>query len=356
MQALWLILKCVSYINIICLCSQGVSSAQETPWGICCCFCSLSPLMFWYGLGRLAKKHSTLSTFNAVFSVLSCTNWCSGINDPVSTSDEVDASAAPYCDRQAEVLMKADTEIPGLEAVQMAFVRFAVKEDPDIGAQQSESLAVVKQGKCHRSAAVSLCIASWDLPWPHTHPSWDQKTSEALCDPPLALCLASDVRDHNRGQDSQTLSCAVRKLFGIWVCVPQMEGGQVLLFLNSQKHSRSDRMIWVTSKGVSALPWIVQVRLVPQLHEKFGMNLNAVKIMHTPPSIVHWHAFSPLCFSLEFRILQALEYKRGQGKTRSCCHWLLPISFSGFHMCAGSCLACGTLSTPWHFFTHGLKF
>lgn len=81
-------------------------------------------------------------------------------------------------------------------------------------------------------------------------------------------------------------------------------------------------MIWETSKGVSALPQIVQVRLVPKLHEKFGMNLKAVKIMHTlhtPPSIVYWHAFSPLCFPLEFRILQALEHKRGQGKTSSCC-------------------------------------
>lgn len=41
--------------------------------------------------------------------------------------------------------MKADTETPGLEAVQLAFVKFAVKEDTDIWVQQllSESLAVV---------------------------------------------------------------------------------------------------------------------------------------------------------------------------------------------------------------------
>lgn len=104
--------------------------------------------------------------------------------------------------------------------------RSAVKGDSDIWVQQllSESLAVVKQGKCHRSAAVSLCVARWDLPCPHTHPSWVQETSCVLCDPPLALCSVSDVRDHDCEQDSQTLSCAVRKLIGIGVCVYQ-EGG-----------------------------------------------------------------------------------------------------------------------------------
>lgn len=69
------------------------------------------------------------------------------------------------------------------------------------------------------------------------------ETSEVLCDPVLALCLASDVRDHNWGQDSQTVSRALRKFLGIRVCVYQMEGGQVLLYLNSQKHSRSYLMI-----------------------------------------------------------------------------------------------------------------
>jgi len=74
---------------------------------------------------------------------------------------------------------------------------------------------------------------------------------------------------------------------------------------------------------------------VPELHGKFRVNLNAVKILHTPHTPSHcmlWHAFSLLCFLLELRVSQALESERGQGKTSSCCDngcCLLPsVAFS----------------------------
>lgn len=74
--------------------------------------------------------------------------------------------------------------------------RFAVKEvgikDSSIWVQQllSGNLAMVKQVKCHKSAAVSSCIASQELPCPHT----------CFLGPgnlPLTLCLGSEVRKRN---------------------------------------------------------------------------------------------------------------------------------------------------------------
>lgn len=110
--------KCFHWFELCSLC-QFVSITPENTCEACCC-CFLSPPWLW----KVSKKtYIEFPTFNIMYPILSRTNKNSGINDPVSTSDEVDVSAAPHRVKKAEELMKDDVEAPGSEAMPLAFVK-----------------------------------------------------------------------------------------------------------------------------------------------------------------------------------------------------------------------------------------
>lgn len=64
----------------------------------------------------------------------------------------------------------------------------------------------------------------------------------------------------------------------------------------------------------------------------------------------------PSVFPAGTQVFTSIGIQERTGENQLLCHQLLPISFSGFQLCAHSCLACGTLLTPGIVWLMGLTF